>query len=495
MTYHGNPNNHAYLIDIGGNRHKLSSTSTSSLVSRNDDRNIRLKNKKSKRFSIKNTTRKSISKSKSSNMNTFNPMMSYKLSVPSAKSIKDDEEESSVSTCTSSSSADGIERFYHIKTATSSSRNVKGSFRGNAISFSADLTKIFLLLIQPATKKFELIEIQFCTSQGTIGDILNLIPSNSTDDSLGHQRHLGLCRPTDGVEMIDRRALAKGPGENNRSYCRILEGEILTAIPEGYTGNDCKTLSRPILNHPALSNLFRRSNPLALEGLTESRNLHKVTKTSRSKSGSVRQVQSSKSMHFEIDIMSMNSISTTLSDGESVITNSTSGSFFSAFLENERYYHQMAQNDVASVASLSKNLDDIAFSMERGMVSTIGTITELVSKLVAPQDYESNRQPVTRALIKRRGNHAPKLDPLASLKVFGAFITLIISRHIMPPQYFSSPMGAKGAFICAGIFSILTQIQKQYNEDERSMIEQKTTSATGTQEKISLNDWSQPETF
>lgn len=392
----------------------------------------------------------------------FKPSLKFTLPPPKVKSIRDDEEESN---STESSSQDDIERFFHKKTAERDSSHKKRiSPRSNSSSsyLGGDQTKIFILLIQPSTKKFELIELMFRTSVGTLGDILQLIPSSSTDESLGRQRHRGLCRPTDGVEMRKKSYFALGASKSRRSY-RILQGEILIAIPDGYTAYECKELSKPILKHPGLMRLLKREEPLKPVGLIKTKHSENTSSKSRPRK---------KNVQFEIDIKSVSSATSisqpvnVIPDIASVASNASQRSFFSAFLQNERYYQEMNHHnieiDTGSVVSVEQVLDKVTFSATKVLVDTIGTMTSVVSKIVAPEDYKISSQNFTRALVKRRGKKASLVDPVASLKVFAAFISFVIGRIIVSAEVLATPMGAKGAIVCAGFFTMLTQLQKQH---------------------------------
>ena len=125
---------------------------------------------------------------------------------------------------------------------------------------SDDLSKIFILLLSPETKQFELIQIcNLCLLENTIGHILDLIPKNSMVPLLGNRPYIGLCRPKDGIEMTAKHVPAgKVPGG-----WRIVRGEILIAIPPGFSGLQCKTMGGQILLNQKLVKLLRRKDPLA----------------------------------------------------------------------------------------------------------------------------------------------------------------------------------------------------------------------------------------
>ena len=129
--------------------------------------------------------------------------------------------------------------------------------------------KIFLLLLQPQSKIFELIQLLYAPHDTTVGDLLNLIPSHATEPALGSQDYVGLCRPKTHQELLDLDMLATSTiGTSGKTSlappsAQIVLGEILVAIPQGYTGTTVATLSQQILSNPKIVKLLKRADPLA----------------------------------------------------------------------------------------------------------------------------------------------------------------------------------------------------------------------------------------
>lgn len=142
--------------------------------------------------------------------------------------------------------------------------------------------KIFLLLLQPKLKTFELIQLIYSPNDTTIGEILRMIPENATEPALGTQTYNGLCRPKTQEEILDHELLAS---ESNSSVvsAKITLGEILVAIPEGYTGADVAVLAKQILGNPKIVKLLKRADPLAPKKSHRSSKRHRTTRRSRSK--------------------------------------------------------------------------------------------------------------------------------------------------------------------------------------------------------------------
>lgn len=132
----------------------------------------------------------------------------------------------------------------------------------HAQSDESALFKVFLLLIQPKSKIFELIQVFYTPSETTIGDLLSMIPTNATEPALGTQQYAGFCRPKDGNEIVNTSLMASS--HNSEADCaKITLGEILVAIPVGYNGAQCAAISQPILANRKILKLLKRSDPLA----------------------------------------------------------------------------------------------------------------------------------------------------------------------------------------------------------------------------------------
>jgi hypothetical protein len=121
-------------------------------------------------------------------------------------------------------------------------------------------SRIYILLLAPDTKQFELLEISdLRLSVTTIGHILDRIPTASTVPALGSRYYTGLCRPKDGIEMTGQQV----PAGKVSGGWRITRGEILIAIPQGFSGQECMKMCSQILLNPKLVKLLQRKNPLA----------------------------------------------------------------------------------------------------------------------------------------------------------------------------------------------------------------------------------------
>jgi hypothetical protein len=116
--------------------------------------------------------------------------------------------------------------------------------------------RIFLLLLEPNKKVFELIQVEYDATTATVGYILGLIKLHASEESLLRQKHVGLIRPRDDAELTDLTMLATSEG-------RIKHGEVLIPLPEDCRSSKCRRLAKTILKTPNVVKLLSKEQPLA----------------------------------------------------------------------------------------------------------------------------------------------------------------------------------------------------------------------------------------
>ena len=125
--------------------------------------------------------------------------------------------------------------------------------------------KVFLLLLHPSSKIFELIQLYFNPTTTSIRDVINMIPANATEPALGAQDYTGLCRSSsddpEEREIADLDLLVQNH-DNMKNSAQVVRGEILVAIPIGYSARRIAKLSQQILVNPRICRLLESSNPL-----------------------------------------------------------------------------------------------------------------------------------------------------------------------------------------------------------------------------------------
>jgi len=96
--------------------------------------------------------------------------------------------------------------------------------------------QVILLLMDPNTRRFELLQLEFDSNKALVSDVIAQIPLSVTEEELRQQVYDGVCDRA-GVEMIKTMRLSE--------FCKT--NEVVLAIPNGMSGRDCAKLARPIL--------------------------------------------------------------------------------------------------------------------------------------------------------------------------------------------------------------------------------------------------------
>lgn len=154
--------------------------------------------------------------------------------------------------------------------------------------------KVFLLLLHPSSKIFELIQLYFNPTTTTIRDVISMIPANATEAALGVQDYNGLCRPQaedkDDREIANLDLLVQNH-DNMKHSAQVVREEILVAVPVGYSVHKIAKLSQQILVNPRIQKLLKNSDPLAAKSKRKKRSSRKDGSSRRSsRSSSSRKV-------------------------------------------------------------------------------------------------------------------------------------------------------------------------------------------------------------
>ena len=120
-------------------------------------------------------------------------------------------------------------------------------------------TRVLLLLLHPTSKFFELIQLIFTPETSTLGDLLDYIPSQATEAKLAQQQYVGLARASKHSEAwTERLQPASHAYVKNHSIppAGIIPGDVLVAIPYGYTRRQVVRLGLQILESPRIKSLL-----------------------------------------------------------------------------------------------------------------------------------------------------------------------------------------------------------------------------------------------
>ena len=104
--------------------------------------------------------------------------------------------------------------------------------------------QVFVLLMDPTSRRFELLQLEFDANKATVGDIQYQIKHSATEKTLRDMVYDGVCDRM-GVEMISSMKLLR--------FCN--GGDVVMAMPRGMTGKETAKLAKPILNDPKVENM------------------------------------------------------------------------------------------------------------------------------------------------------------------------------------------------------------------------------------------------
>ncbi|GKY91135.1 hypothetical protein MPSEU_000086300 [Mayamaea pseudoterrestris] len=111
------------------------------------------------------------------------------------------------------------------------------------------MLKVVLLLMDPKSRRFELLQLEFDSLKALVSDVLAQIPVSVTEDVLREQTYLGICGH-DGKEMPLNALLSE--------FCK--GSEVFVAVPKGVAAKECARLAVPILTDDKVVNMLRSSD-------------------------------------------------------------------------------------------------------------------------------------------------------------------------------------------------------------------------------------------
>jgi hypothetical protein len=108
------------------------------------------------------------------------------------------------------------------------------------------ILKVVLLLMDPETRRFELLQLEFDSLKAFVSDVLAQIPISVTEDALRLQTYTGIVG-SESQEMAPSKLLA--------TFCK--GSEVLVAVPDGVPPRECVRLARPILSDVKVVTMVR----------------------------------------------------------------------------------------------------------------------------------------------------------------------------------------------------------------------------------------------
>lgn len=108
------------------------------------------------------------------------------------------------------------------------------------------MLKVVLLLMDPDSRRFELLQLEFDSLKALVSDVLAQIPISVTEEALRKQTYTGICG-RDGKEMTPDKLLA--------NFCK--GNDVLVAVPSTVPAKECARLAKPILNDDKVVSMVR----------------------------------------------------------------------------------------------------------------------------------------------------------------------------------------------------------------------------------------------
>lgn len=113
-----------------------------------------------------------------------------------------------------------------------------------AVSSIPKPIQVVLLLMDPTSRRFELLQLEFDSNKAMVSDVLRQIQCSATEKTLRDTSYHGVCDQF-GMEMIASMKLSK--------FCN--GNDVVMAMPKGMTGKDTAKLAGPILGDPKVEDM------------------------------------------------------------------------------------------------------------------------------------------------------------------------------------------------------------------------------------------------
>ena len=124
--------------------------------------------------------------------------------------------------------------------------NGGGSTSASAVGAAAKPIQVVLLLMDPSSRRFELLQLEFDSDKAVVSDVLSQIALSATEESLRTQTYTGVA---------DRTGAAKASADLLSGFCQA--NDVILAIPQGMKAAECAKLARPILGDPKVNTMVR----------------------------------------------------------------------------------------------------------------------------------------------------------------------------------------------------------------------------------------------
>lgn len=121
---------------------------------------------------------------------------------------------------------------------------------GSISTSSSPPIQVILLLMDPNSRRFELLQLEFDSAKALVSDVLLQIEQSATETALRDMNYGGVCDMT-GMEMIASCKLSM--------FCSPAGGnQIVLAMPKGMSGAQTTVLAKPILEDEKVAEMVSK---------------------------------------------------------------------------------------------------------------------------------------------------------------------------------------------------------------------------------------------
>mmetsp|Transcript_23302 Transcript_23302/g.35953 ORF Transcript_23302/g.35953 Transcript_23302/m.35953 type:complete len:456 (-) Transcript_23302:467-1834(-) len=121
-----------------------------------------------------------------------------------------------------------------------------------SVATGVKTSQILLLIMDPASRRFEVLQLDLDMEQAIVSDLLHQISESATDSVLQNVAYCGVCRPYSDTSL-DASSWLQASG--------IQDDDVLIAIPRGMDLNRVHTLAEPILIDPHVASVLKLPSP------------------------------------------------------------------------------------------------------------------------------------------------------------------------------------------------------------------------------------------
>mmetsp|Transcript_26104 Transcript_26104/g.38902 ORF Transcript_26104/g.38902 Transcript_26104/m.38902 type:complete len:459 (-) Transcript_26104:518-1894(-) len=130
-----------------------------------------------------------------------------------------------------------------------------------SVASGVKTSQIFLLIMDPASRCFEVLQLDLDMEQAIVSDLLHQIPESATDSVLQNVVYCGVCRPYSDTSLDASSSLQASGIQND---------DVLIAIPKEMDLNRVHALAEPILTDPDVASVLKLPPPPpAIKGVKE----------------------------------------------------------------------------------------------------------------------------------------------------------------------------------------------------------------------------------